>query len=236
MSFYNIKLKSNDSFQERIGEAEEFDAAIGRIVQSFSGLEISIKNVISIFLGIESDIAKIITEEMSFKNLISLLSSLFKYKYMKDNFNNPEIDIEKMFKELMSLCNNSEVYRNKIIHSQYVLKKYCVKTTSKMKKGLNTNIEEINADYLLDISDYISETSMCVEEFPMFLGISDFISGNGISVGYYKNKEVIAYFEYINNQSQSSKTNSSESSLAFDLFTSGSLTWATFGLLICSSN
>ena len=86
--YYDISIdhEKEYSFKERIGEPEEFEAALGGVVESFSFLEESLCNVISILLEIGNEKAELITSELSFKNLVNLFSSLFKYRVERGDF------------------------------------------------------------------------------------------------------------------------------------------------------
>ena len=171
MTFYDHKLQSGNSFSERVGNPDEFDAALGRIVESFSFLEGSLQNLITLLLDVSTELGSIITAELPYKGLINLASSLFKYRNSLEEYAVEGEDCSDRFKELMSLCSQAEEHRNRIIHSSYV-GRYRIKTTAKAKSGLKTAVEDIDADKLLDISDFITAVGMNVEELPLCLNLA----------------------------------------------------------------
>lgn len=193
MKYYNDKITSGDSFEDRIGEPEKFDASLGKIVEGFSFLEEALSNIIILLLGVENDLGYILTAELSYKNKINLFASLIKYnieKYKKTSHD----DIETQFKELLYLCNKAEELRNQIIHSNYVANRYRIKLSAKAKKGLKKTIEEINPDYLLDIADFIIGVGTDVEGFPLILGFADTVRGSSECITYFKKNKIIKQF------------------------------------------
>jgi len=192
MKYYNDTISYGQTFEERIGDPDKFDASLGSIVEGFSFLERTLSNVIILLLDVTNKVGNIITAELSYKNKINLFSSLFKNNI--DIFKKVHSDIETQFKELLSLCNKAEEIRNQIIHSSYVANRYRVKVTAKAKKGLNKNVEEVNPDYLLDIYDFIVNVGISVEEFPVVLGLADMISTSAEDVTYSKNNKIIKKF------------------------------------------
>lgn len=192
MKYYNDTISYGQTFEERIGDPDKFDASLGSIVEGFSFLERTLSNVIILLLDVTNEVGNIITAELSYKNKINLFSSLFKNNI--DIFKKVQSDIETQFKELLSLCNKAEEIRNQIIHSSYVANRYRVKVTAKAKKGLNKHVEEVNPDYLLDIYDFIVNVGISVEEFPVVLGLADTISASAEDVTYSKNNKIIKKF------------------------------------------
>ena len=193
MGFYNHQIESGDSFGDRIGPPDEFDAGMGRVVESFSYLEGSLRNLITLFLDVSNEIGLIITAELSHKGLIHLASSLFKYKNSLGDFCVEGEDCAERFKELMALCSRSEELRNRIVHSSYV-GRFRVKTTAKAKAGLKTIVENIDADKLLDIADFIVAVGMNVEALPLKLNLATETSAHGGVVRYYNGDQCIAVF------------------------------------------
>ncbi len=148
--------------------------------------------MITLFLGVQNDIGAIVTAELSYKGLLHLASSLFKHKHKRGDFVVENEDCAERFDELMALCFAAEEHRNRTIHSSYVAGRFRVKTTAKAKAGLKTTVEAIDADKLLDISDFIAAAGMHVEELPMFLNLATKIEGAGGIVRYYDGDKLIA--------------------------------------------
>jgi hypothetical protein len=194
MNFYDHTVHYGESFAERTGEPEQFDAALGRVVESFSYLESNLKNLIVLLLGVPNDIGQIVTAELSFKGLVHMASSLFKHKHDQGEFVVENEDTEARFSELAGLCFSAEEHRNKIVHSSYVLRRFRIKTTAKTKGGLKTTVDAIDADKLLDISDFIGSIGTHVLELPMFLGMATRASTTSGFVHYYNGERLIAEF------------------------------------------
>lgn len=194
MTFYDHQIHHGETFGERIGEPEEFEAALGKVVESFSFLEQNLGNLITMFLGLSNALGDIVTSELSSKGLVHMASSLFKYKHSRGDFAVSDEDCAARFKELMSLCFVAEERRNEIIHSSYVRRRFRVKKTAKMKHGLRTTVEPIDANRLLDISDFIGSTGMYVQELPMWLNMATRIEGGAGITKYYNGDSVLAVF------------------------------------------
>ena len=194
MSFYDHQIHHGETFRERIGDPDEFDAALGKVVESFSFLEASLRNLIVLFLGVPNDLGEIVTAELSFKGLIHMASSLFKHKNGRGDFVVKEEDCAARFNELTSLCFTAEQRRNEIIHSSYVAGRFRVKKTAKARVGLKTTVEPVDSSKLLDISDFIGAIGMHVLELPMFLNMATSIkTGAGIT-RYYNGDQLVAVF------------------------------------------
>ncbi len=194
MKYYDDQIPGDEPFAERIRSTDEIDAALGRVVEAFSFLEESLRNVSAILLDVDPDIGEIVTAEMSFKGLLNLLASLFKYKNARGDFCVESEDISERFRQLLKLCFKAEEERNKIIHSSYVARRYRVKTTAKARSGLKTTIEELDSNRMLDVSDFIGSVGMHVQELPLALNIATAISGGPFLIQYLYNDEVIAAF------------------------------------------
>lgn len=194
MKYYNDTVSYGEAFEERIGAPEQFDASLGNIVEGFSFLERTLSNVIILLLGVTNEIGDIITAELSYRNKLNLLSSLFQHKLTE--YKKVHSDVETQFKELLSLCNKAEGLRNQIIHSNYVANQFRIKITAKAKKGLVKNIEKITPDRLLDIADFIVYVGMNVEEFPLVLGIANRVGGAAMNITYSKGDKIIKKFNF----------------------------------------
>lgn len=194
MRFYDDTIHHGESFAERIGNPEELDAAIGRVIESFSFLEESLENVITMLLDVDNEIGEIVTAELSFKGLLNLFSSLFKHKHDRGDFVVEGEDPEERFRELLKLCYRAEEERNRIVHSSYVARRYRVKKTAKARSGLRTTVENLDASRMLDISDFIGSVGVYVQELPIALNIATSISGGPLLVQYYYGDELIAAF------------------------------------------
>lgn len=137
--------------------------AIGLITVNFAQLEDVITDFISDWIGNDSNIGKIVTAELSFRNLVALLSSLFRETAEK----------EATVEELDSLLKKAllvEEKRNIITHSIWTVGKTestitRVKRTAKVGKGLRQQKEQLTVDYLLKIADQIAEVAYEINIF-----------------------------------------------------------------------
>jgi hypothetical protein len=153
-----------------IDRQDEIHRLIGRVSSNFNGLEKYIQTLITQLIGAGQQLGEIITSELSFRNLISLLFSLYKFKKTDKKY------IDKMDK-ICKKANELEQKRNQVIHSTWAFniksekEVLRVKTTSKYKKGLNYVFENKNINELHILSDdivkLISEVSeLIIKELP----------------------------------------------------------------------
>ena len=185
---------TGETFAERIGEPDEFDAALGRIVQGFSYLEDSVRNVICLLLGADLSVGKIVTAEASFRQKLDLLGSLV-LKRIDSVDTQPRAECEVDFRQLLAICRRSEELRNQHLHSRYS-RSARAKTTAKAGRGLRTTVQPTNSDVLLDVADFVVNAAMLVEEFPLRLGIADTVGGVGDYVEYSLDDRSVAVFRF----------------------------------------
>ncbi len=137
------------SFEFRIEPGEHevsplYDA-VGAVALAFAELEDEVSLACTRMLGVAENIADTVTCEMSFKNKLHLLASLFRQRAAEPSavWGVGDRSVQA-FDELMANCFEAEQLRNTILHSSYV---YPVqadnsikrrKTTAK-SKGLRTN-------------------------------------------------------------------------------------------------
>lgn len=164
---YEFK-KHNLTFQEVVGHAYDFYDAVGRISLNFNYLENEVSNAIIKVTGIKLEVGQIIVSELSFKNKLNLLGSLFQHYKVTHTFNTPFQDEQDAFSELLKACFKCEEFRNQILHSTFVFDSGKIlrsKKSAKATKGFNHTLENVDSGYLLNISDHIYETGASVEEF-----------------------------------------------------------------------
>ena len=194
MSENENNLLVGNSFKDRIGEASEFDAALGQVLIAFSVLERNLSEVITILLDLSPDMGQIVTAEQSFRGLVNLVSSIAKYKSARGDFN---IDSNKPYEEIqetLKTCFKAEELRNQVIHSRYILDQFRIKTTAKAKHGLRTTSESVSPESILDISDFISNVAIEVEEIPIILNLADSINYVGLSKQYIFKDQLVVVF------------------------------------------
>ncbi len=156
---------------------DEHFRLIGRITVHFALLEDVISRFIWHFISSEQRLGQIITAELSFRGLLALLSSLHKHRVT-----DPETlaELDKLLKQ----ATRAEEKRNLIIHSCWAGDEgetdtaLRIKFTAKKSKGFKFHSEEMAADDLAEICDFIDEIVVEVEDFmgrhgvPGFEGLS----------------------------------------------------------------
>lgn len=141
---------------------DQVNMLIGKVSSYFNGLEKYIQTLISKLIGPDIRIGEIVTAELSFRNLIALLFSLYKYRKSDPH------DINQM-EEICKRAKDLESRRNKVIHSIWAVNDKIeedilrIKVTAKYKQGLKHTYERTDTSELHKISheivDLISEIS-----------------------------------------------------------------------------
>ena len=146
----------------------EFLAEIGRVVANFALLEYEFYILIHGLLGTRKEISRIVTSELSFRNLLGLSASLVKEIHGEEE--------AERFKETLKLASEAEEERNRIIHSVWggggsgnVVRS---KHTARRAKGLSFQREEYSQEDLSATARKISRVIFCVERFRESLGYS----------------------------------------------------------------
>jgi ribosomal protein L35 len=161
--YFNSKAK--EGFDERLGEPEELEAAIGLISVSFSDLEDEISKAITRMLNISKELGDIITCELSYKIKVHIFSSLIQHLKESYHFNAVPGHEDEYYKELVKALFKCEELRNRIMHSSYIKdfqngKRHIRrKKTAKAKRGLIETTEMFQTYHLLNIYDYIVSTT-----------------------------------------------------------------------------
>jgi hypothetical protein len=185
---------TDETFEERIGPADESDAALGRIVSGFSFLEDSVRNVICLLLNAsDTRVGQIVCAGIGFRQKLDVMASLVRHRLDSVTPDDGEF-VSEWFPELLVVCSRAEQLRNTYIHSSY-LGQQRAKTTIRGPQGLRTVVEAATSGQMLDVADYIVGVGMEVEGLPMLLGIADTVSGNGTRLRYtLADKEVATFF------------------------------------------
>jgi hypothetical protein len=195
MKYYDDFSLTGQSFEERVGDPDEFDSAIGRIALGFSFLEDTARNMIIMLAGADFSVGCIMTAELSFRQKLNVLASLIKQQLPALVADEDRAVIEEQTNELLALCWRSEELRNTYLHSSYTRRERA-KITAKSKHGLRIHVESVDSGLLLDVADFIVDSGMELESLPMLLGIADLTSGGGDYVSYSLNGSVIKTFRF----------------------------------------
>jgi hypothetical protein len=197
MKYYQEFIPTGSKFSDRIGEPDEFDAALGRIVLAFSILEDTTRIMILILANIEPMVGQIFAAELSFRQKIDVMGSLLHHRAFHSNESTNHAETRDQITELLALCRQAEELRNTYLHSSY---SYSGQTRAKMsaksKHGLRVQIESINPSLLLDVADYIVYAASGLETLPLPLDIADTVTDGEDFISYSKNETVIAKYKF----------------------------------------
>lgn len=140
--------------------SEKHLAEIGRVTVQFALLEFHIRELVHWLLDRPSNVAAVITSELSFRNLYQLASALIKER-------SPELSAE--FRLILKAVSMAEDRRNQISHSLWgsgggavaVRTKY----SAKVGRGLHLAREEMTAEDIFQVSALVSVAAYDVESF-----------------------------------------------------------------------
>jgi hypothetical protein len=193
MKHYKKFERTGFTFAQVVGNPNEFNDSMGRIVINFSYLEDSVRDVIVLLTRTDLAVGKIITSELSFRQKMDVLGSLH-HHYLAKLLEKRRPTIKEKLDEIIALCQEAEQLRNTYFHSSYPLGKTRHKTTSKAKRGLHIAVEPIDSALLLDVAEFIGETAYIVRSIPLEIGLADGFQDDGFSISYSKNGKLIAKF------------------------------------------
>jgi hypothetical protein len=138
---------------------------IGRVVANFALLENELFILIHWLLGTDKEISRIVTSELSFRNLLDLSASLVKQVH--------DTDAAIEYGQVLKLVSEAEEERNRIIHSRWGAGgHHAVRTkhTAKRGKGHTMQREQYMKDDLYAVAYKISSAIFAVESFRASLG------------------------------------------------------------------
>jgi len=140
----------------------EFLERIGRITANFAVLESVLQTFIGRLISSDHTLGQIISAELSFRGLVALLSSLYKYR-VSDSARVAELD--SVFKRV----NAAEEKRNIVVHSLWMVSNtddsppktivFKGKMTAKISKGLRYRQEQVTIEELDSIAEEISNAA-----------------------------------------------------------------------------
>jgi hypothetical protein len=138
-------------YNQRAREASE--RAIGRICMASQQLEEVVSCLISLLIGDDAQLGTIVTAELSFRNKLGLLCSLYLYRA-----GTPKIP--KGFKTLLGNLNRAAERRNTIIHSSWIKAPVCgmltrYKHTAKSGKGFVLHTGDFEPEHIEAIATEI---------------------------------------------------------------------------------
>lgn len=150
--------------------------SIGDITVSFALLELALQMLVGSMLNENQKVGRIISVEMSFRNLRAVMISLFIEKHGKDDQDFPKL------KALIKRSSEIEARRNQITHSIWgagtepnAITR--IKTTAKEKHGLKFDSENVTAN---DLANFANEIKVLVRDIDNF-GISLIDQGKAVN-------------------------------------------------------
>jgi len=141
----------------------KFLEAVGRVTVEFAKLEAELSGFIVVLLDKpDTEFGPIVTSELSFKQLVQLLMSLYQHA------NSKEDQIVEL-KAILTKCSSLEIQRNTIIHSEWTSAEMWNwarrrKVTSKFKKGLHKEDERVGIDELKNLAEDIHSVMIIISK------------------------------------------------------------------------
>ena len=190
MKHVSTLTRSGQSFAERCGAPDEFDAAMGKIAVNFAYMEEIARHLILFLSGTEPDVGQILTVELSFRQKLEAIGSLVHHHLQRTLNATTRDSLKEEIEELISLCQKAEELRNMYLHSSYALDGTRTKVTAKRKHGLRASSEVADSALLLDVADFIHEAAAGLSTLPITLCLADSMTEDGIVIIYtLKGKE-----------------------------------------------
>ncbi len=146
MKYYDSFAYTGYSFEERIGEPNEFDAAIGKAAMNFWGLDRAVDRLIRYLDALESSVSTIDIESMKFREKVKLLASMVKRHRDIYPFNTGTAPFDEVNAELWRNCLQAGALYSEVRHSDW--------------RSLS---EGRGADGVLDVADFICCVEMDLE-------------------------------------------------------------------------
>lgn len=191
MKHYQDFAPTQESFQERIGPPDEFDAAMGRIALGFSFLEDTTRNLIVLLSRTDRGTGYTLVAQLSFRQKMDVLQSLVSH----DLESSTDEELKEQIGEMFVLSRRAAELRNSYLHSSYA-GTLRAKFSARSKRGLTVIKEQVSPALLLDVADFIVYAAMEIEGIPMVLGYADSTRAGADHVSYLKGDSVVATFRF----------------------------------------
>lgn len=147
-------------------------AEIGRVVANFAILENELSSLIHGLLGTKEEITRIVTSELSFRNLVDMSASLMMKLHESK-------DVER-YKVILKMIGEAEQNRNNIVHSLWraglSIGVTRTKHTAKRSKGLQLQSKKYQLEDLQDVAIQIVRTIRELKQFRESLGYMERLS------------------------------------------------------------
>ncbi len=140
---------------------------IGDMTVSFAALVFMLQLLAESLLSADQNVGRLVTAELSFKNIKALIKSLYLEQHGKDD------DLNTL-DSLLKRAGKVEELRNQITHSIWAIKGdmktiVTIKTTAKENHGLKTSSTSYTAEDLRKFCDEIKQLGQAIFEFQAHL-------------------------------------------------------------------
>ena len=161
---------TGETFEERIGEPEAFEAAVGKIAMNFADLEHTVDHLISPLTRIQPGRMIVAPATMSFKQKIDLMASTVSKLKEVLSFNTGPAPTHEVFGELRHICVQADALYREIIGARWGCRgENCVFEILGSHSPTSDQNEEplgaLDAHKLLDIADFIYLVQNEIETF-----------------------------------------------------------------------
>src|SRR6266542_4330337 len=145
--------------------SDEHLRMLGGITERFQFLELTLAVFSWSLIGQEQPIGQIVTAQMSFKNLCTLVGSLVQHRIA-------DSALQEEARKLLARAAKVEEDRNRIIHSMWGVRDdplpaiiVRIKITARGKKGLDFKTEQMTVDMLKTVANKVQRTAQEVLAF-----------------------------------------------------------------------
>ena len=165
MKYYDDFQYCEPTEQPYPGEVANAAEALGHVAIDFADLEQQLASSISFLVGNTEAVGNIVTAELSFKQKLHVLASLFRAI-------RPGSELLDRMQELLGRLDNAEGLRNQIVHSVWrtdiddlegkriVRHKY----TAKMRHGLRKQQETLTPLQIRQVGYHFAYLAHCLDE------------------------------------------------------------------------
>jgi hypothetical protein len=161
---------SRETFEERIGEPEAFEAAVGKIAMNFSDLEHTVGRFVRYLTGLQPGRPTIDPVSLSFGRKVDLLASTV--SELKDvlPFNTGPAPADEFFGELEHNCIQADALYRQIMGARWGGRREngaieMLGSDNSAGEQNEQSIGALNAHQLLDIADFICCVEMELDQF-----------------------------------------------------------------------
>jgi hypothetical protein len=167
---------SGETFKDRVGEPDAFEAAVGKIAMNFADLEHTANRLVRDIAQLEPGRPTINPSSMSFIQKINVLASTV--SRLKDlvPFNTGDAQTQEFFDELKRLCVEADVLYREVMGARWGCRNKSggievLKPVDLAGDSSENRVAVLDAHKLLDIADFICLVEDELEQFFLDPGI-----------------------------------------------------------------